>query len=365
MKAIVQQDLVRTILADFPIPLEGMQARPFGSGLINTTYLIKCGSQEYILQKINQDVFRQPMDIAENIRLIDEYLREKHPDYLFVSPLTTRHHQTMAHLNGEGYFRLVPFVQNSQSIDVVETAHEAFESAAQFGRFTARLSGFDSSRLRITLPNFHNLRLRYEQFKTTLQNGNPERLAEAGEAIRFLESQVAIVEGYENICCNPSRFPVRVMHHDTKISNVLLDHQKKGLCVIDLDTVMPGYFFSDVGDMLRTYLSPVSEEEKDFSKISIRIPIFEAIVKGYFQEMKQELTLAEKKQFVFAGKIMIYMQAMRFLTDYFNNDAYYGAKYPGHNYVRAGNQIRLLQVLMDAEPALLTLLDQQINHTTT
>lgn len=361
MNAIAQQDLVKTILADFPVTLEDMTYRPFGSGLINSTYLVKCGDQQFILQKINQDVFRRPEDIAENLRLINTHLQQHHPDYFFVHPLANRRQQTMFWNEEMGYYRLTPYVQGSQSIDVVGNAGEAFEAAVQFGRFTARLAGFDPQRLKVTLPDFHNLRLRYDQFKSTLLHGDATRIAEATDAIDFIRSQAAIVDEYEHICNHPTLYPVRVMHHDTKISNVLLDKNKKGICVIDLDTVMPGYFFSDVGDMLRTYLSPVSEEEKDFTKIAIRIPIFAAIVKGYFQEMKEELTTAEKAHFVFAGKIMIYMQAIRFLTDHFNNDVYYGARYPYHNYVRGCNQIELLKKLNEAEPALQHILEQQID----
>ena len=143
-----------------------------------------------------------------------------------------------------------------------------------------------------------------------------------------------------------------VTHHDTKISNVLFDKSDKGLCVIDLDTVMPGYFISDVGDMLRTYLSPVNEEEKDLSRIEVRDDYFKAIAEGYLSEMKEELSQKEKEHFVYSGKFMIYMQALRFLTDYFKDDTYYGSKYPGHNLVRATNQATLLKKLTQKEKLL-------------
>ncbi len=125
----------------------------------------------------------------------------------------------------------------------------------------------------------------------------------------------------------------------------MFDRGYKGLCVIDLDTVMPGYFFSDVGDMMRTYLCPVSEEEKDLSKITVRKDFYEALVNGYRDAMKDELSEEESKSFLFSGKFMIYMQSLRFLTDYLNNDVYYGSKYEGHNFVRAGNQLVLLEKL--------------------
>ena len=145
---------------------------------------------------------------------------------------------------------------------------------------------------------------------------------------------------------------MRVTHDDTKISNVLFNEDGKGICVIDLDTVMPGYFISDVGDMMRTYLSPVSEEEKDFDKIDVREDYFKAIAQGYLAEMADELSSAELKHFVYSGLFLTYMQALRFLTDYFNNDTYYGSSYEGHNYVRAKNQVILLQRLLQKKDQL-------------
>jgi len=204
------------------------------------------------------------------------------------------------------------------------------------------LSGLDAAQLKITLVDFHNLPLRYQQFETASETGNAERIAQSKNLIARIKQNKRIIDEYK-IC--KEKFKVRVAHHDTKISNVLFDENEKGLCVIDLDTVMPGYFISDVGDMMRTYLCPVSEEEKDFSKIIIRKEFYDAIVDGYLSEMGAELTDIEKQYFKYAGEFMIYMQAIRFLTDYLNNDIYYGAKYEGHNFVRAGNQITLLQRL--------------------
>jgi thiamine kinase-like enzyme len=198
--------------------------------------------------------------------------------------------------------------------------------------------------LKITLPDFHNLSLRYRQFEHALKTGNPARIEDAAEIVFAIKQNKNIVDKYET---GKDKFTIRVTHHDTKISNVLFDEAGKGLCVIDLDTVMPGYFISDLGDMMRTYICPVSEEEKDFSKIIIRKEFYDAVVEGYLSEMGEVLTASEKEYFHFAGEFMIYMQALRFLTDHLNNDIYYGAKYEGHNFVRAGNQLSLLQRLQE------------------
>ena len=143
---------------------------------------------------------------------------------------------------------------------------------------------------------------------------------------------------------------------------MLFDDNNKALCVIDLDTIMPGYFISDVGDMMRTYLSPVSEEEKDFSKIEIREAYYKAIADGYYGEMKNELTDTEKEHFLYAGTFMIYMQAIRFLTDYINNYIYYGAKYPEHNFDRAGNQVAMLEKFFKKQPVLENYLEKAMKE---
>ncbi|MEO6723557.1 MAG: aminoglycoside phosphotransferase family protein [Ferruginibacter sp.] len=324
------------------------EAEPFGTGLINHTWIVHSGLNQFILQCINHNVFKNPVDIASNIRLIGRYLSKHSPGYLFVTPEKTLQQEDLVYLPGKGYFRLFPFVKNSHTIDVVSSPSQAYEAATQFGRFTRLLTSFPVDQLKITLPDFHNLPLRYSQFETAVINGNKERIKEGAEIIYALKQYQPIVTISESIP-NNNAFKRRVTHHDTKISNVLFDSNDKGLCVIDLDTVMPGYFISDVGDMIRTYLSPVSEEEKDFSKIEIRDEYFKAIAEGYLGEMNDELSETEKKHFVYAGKFMIYMQALRFLTDYLNNDIYYGSKYEGHNFVRANNQMVLLNKLIEKE----------------
>jgi Ser/Thr protein kinase RdoA (MazF antagonist) len=359
MWSIEKPDMVQSVLPAFAIKGENIVAEPFGSGLINSTWRIFNGQNEYILQRINETVFRHPFYIAENVRKIADHLRNYHPEYLFVVPIKTLTGQELAHLEGNGYYRLVPFVKGSQTKDVVETASEAFEAANQFGKFTSLLSDMDASELNITIPDFHNLNLRYEQFEDSLKKGNLLRIREAAPVIQYIKEQQSIVTEFNAIQKNPA-FRIRVMHHDTKINNVLLDKNNKGLCVIDLDTVMPGYFISDVGDMMRTYLSPASEEETDLSGIEIREDIFEAIVCGYLKEMKTVLTSEEKRAFVYSGKFMIYMQAIRFLTDHFNNDIYYGAKYQGHNYYRAINQVDLLKKLIAKEDQLQEILNKNI-----
>jgi len=337
--------MIQKVLQAYGFDDPGYSIEKFGTGLINHTWVINGENEKFILQKVNDNVFKKPEDIAANLELIGDYLENSNKDYLFTAPCKTADGRSLVYVEGDGYYRVFPFVKNSHSIDVVETPEQAYEAAKQFGQFTNVLSGINIDDLKITLPSFHNLTLRYDQYRDALKNGNPQRITESAELIERLNNYDYITSEYEKIKLNPE-FTLRVTHHDTKISNVLFDGDDKGICVIDLDTVMPGYFISDVGDMMRTYLSPVSEEEKDFDKIEVRDVFYKAIVKGYSEGIEGELTETEKKYLFYSGTFMIYMQALRFLTDHINNDVYYGARYEGHNFVRAGNQIALLEKLV-------------------
>lgn len=343
--------MITDILKQFEIEGEGLVVEAFGSGLINHTWIVQHKGKKYILQKINKKVFNDPYSIDSNLRLLSSYLSSHHPGYLFTEPLRTKDQKSLAETDNDSCYRLFSFVEGSHSYTVVEDKELAYEAARQFGKFTRLLSGIDIDQLKITLPDFHNLSLRYRQFEHAKAAASKSRLAKAAAYVDALNACRSIVDVYEDILINPA-FKKRVTHHDTKISNVLFDGNNKGLCVIDLDTVMPGYFISDVGDMMRTYLSPAGEEETDFSKVDVREDYFQAIVKGYLSEMQDELTTTEKEYFVYAGKFMIYMQALRFLADYLNNDVYYGAKYESHNLNRAVNQITLLNKLAEKESRL-------------
>jgi len=369
------------ILSAYGFPPD-CEITPHGSGLINRTWRIRSPKGDFVLQQINSEVFTDPAMIADNIEQVASYLSTHFPDAIFPRPVLSLKGQPLVRVslqqgsatdphsaamnadspsggtppNGSpqaasAYFRLYPFIGNSVTIDVADTPSQAYEAAKKFGEFTRLLSGFPAYNLHQTLPGFHDLSRRYRDFRKALDEGNTQRIRRSGQLIGYLESQNNIVSEYEEIRANKG-FQLRVTHHDTKISNVLFDHQGKGICVIDLDTMMPGYFISDVGDMLRTYLSPVSEEEKDLTLVTVRESYFQAIVEGYMQEMRDELTATEKDAFVYAGAFMMYMQALRFLTDYLNDDVYYGRRYEDHNYVRALNQAMLLRQYNEMSPRL-------------
>jgi len=343
--------MIETILRSYLPGLDHFSLQPIGSGLIHHTWKVIENGEAYILQQVNTDVFKDPSMIASNLDKIGHYLHTHHREYLFAAPLRTIDGTIFFRDREGGYFRLFPFIRNSRTFDVVATPGQAYEAARQFAQFTHILSGFDTEELQYTLPDFHHLSLRYRQFSRALREGNPERIRQAQALIDFLEGQQNLVGIYESLQRDPA-FSLRVTHHDTKISNILFDGSDKGLCVIDLDTVMPGYYISDTGDMIRTYVSPAGEEETDFSKIVVREDFFQAIAAGYLEVMGDQLSSAEKEHFFYSGLFMVYMQSLRFLTDYLNDDIYYGAAYEGHNFNRAGNQAVLLERLLEKEGVL-------------
>lgn len=343
--------MLNKILPLYGIDPSASEIKAFGDGLINHTWIVKTDTGRFILQQVNHQVFKKPFDIDHNIRLLKEYLDTVCPDYLFIAAEKDLSGKSMLQIEG-AYYRLFRFVETSHSLNVAEHPEQAFEAAGQFGKFSRLLSGFDASQLRATLPDFHNLSLRYQQFLHACDHPvSAERKMLAAELISCIIENKDIVETFEQISTG-NEIPLRVIHHDTKISNVLFDAQEKGLCVIDLDTVMPGYFISDVGDMIRTYVCPVSEEETDMGKIEVRIDFYHAIYEGYTAEMGNTLTDNEASYFFYAGKFLIYMQALRFLTDYLLDDVYYGSRYEGHNLNRAKNQLVLLKRYMEKEELL-------------
>ncbi|MEJ7693002.1 phosphotransferase [Daejeonella sp.] len=357
MNSIIEQ-----VLDKYGYAADEVKSEKYGTGHINSTYLISVSGkdQKCILQSINQNVFKDPLIIAENVRLVGSYLKENYPSYLFVGSIPTSSGEEMAFVDGT-YWRLTYFIANSIAYDTLSDPRQAYEAAEQFGKLSKFLDGFDASLLRPSIPGFHDLNLRFDQFKEALNNADAGLKSRASEQIEKALRHSFIVD-YFNSYKNSADFPDRAMHHDTKISNMLFDKTtNEGICVIDLDTLMAGKFISDLGDMMRTYLCAFSENEPDMDKIFIRIEYFEAIVKGYLKEMGSILTATEKELILFSGKYLIYMQALRFLTDYLNENVYYPVIYPEQNLVRTVNQFKLLSEFFNKEKILQGIVDNCLN----
>lgn len=335
------------------LPLFGLRSIDYGvervgSGHIHHTFKLT-GSPCYILQRVNKNVFRNPEIIAENLRQASRYLGATVPDFHFLTPVASISGREME-IDPEGYpWRLFPYIENTITIDSVENAQQAAEASAEFARLTRHLDNVDRNLFQATIPRFHDLTLRKEQFEEALRGGG-ERLEKAKHEIQLAKSFYPLVDRYRSLS-ESGALRLRIVHNDTKINNVLFaKHTGKTVAVIDLDTLMPGYFIYDLGDMVRTFVSPVSEEEGDLSKIFFRKEVYDALIKGYLSEMGAVMTDKEKEAIPFSGKMMTYIMALRFLADYLRGDTYYHITYPEQNRVRAANQLRLLQVLEENIP---------------
>lgn len=320
---------------------------PIGSGHIHQTYLVE-DQKKFVLQRVNKNVFTRPEVIAANNRIAANYLTKHFPEYLFPSALLDKTGHELVYDVERFPWRLYSLIENTTTIDFVTSEKEAFEAASGFGRLTRNLNEIDCSLFNPTLDRFHDLGWRYQQFEDELAAAAVPIREQVTEEINMAKNFKYLVNEYDQLILKGS-LKQRVTHNDTKINNILFDkNSHAAVCVIDLDTLMPGYFIYDLGDMVRTCVSPVSEEERDVSKITFRKGIYDALLEGYLSEMKQIMTQAELTAIPFAGKMMTYIMALRFLADFLRGNTYYHITYPDQNKVRARNQLYLLSILSKA-----------------
>lgn len=335
------------------VPLSVVQAFGFshqakfsslGSGHIHQTFLVEDG-RKLVLQRINKNVFTKPEVIARNNRLAAAYLATHHPEYLFPTTLPDKKGNELVYAEDGFPWRLFPLIENTVTVDFVTSSAQAFEAAKGFGLLTRNLHGIDSSKFEPTLDRFHDLQWRYEQFESALAAAAPAVAKQASAEIKHAREFQFLAQEYKDLVQGDSLM-LRITHNDTKINNILFEKSTgKAACVIDLDTLMPGYFIYDLGDMVRTCVSPVSEEEQDVTQITFRKEIYDAILAGYLSQMKAYMSAQELQAVPFAGKMMTYIMALRFLADFLRGNTYYTIHYPEQNLVRARNQLTLVQLL--------------------
>lgn len=320
---------------------------PIGSGLINDSWKISTtNNRNLFLQRINKNVFQEPQLVQANYLQLWKYAKTANKGLLMPDPVFCNT-QNSLHTDPSGnYWRAFQFIPESKTCPVAETATQAWATAKTFGQFTAAFSHMDTSLLTEVISNFHNLSLRYRQFETSLQSKSGERVARTSSLINELTKRGHYKTLYERISTSPIEFPLRVMHHDAKISNILFQERTGNvICPVDYDTVMPGHYFSDLGDMIRSMVSPEDEKSTYYENIEVRTDFYNGIVNGYLETMNDQLTSSEKKHLHYSGILMTYMQALRFLTDYLDGDTYYRTDYAEQNFDRARNQFVLLQKL--------------------
>lgn len=346
---------VTSIARHFAFPGEWKAAQPFGSGHINDTFLLtytlEGQENRYILRRINQVVFRQPQPLLENTSRVCGHIGEK----LAVESIPDAARRALKLVpagsvpwyrdeTGE-YWCSYRFVEHTVAIDTVENTAQAYEAARAFGRFQRQLSDLDPAHIVETIPWFHHLARRYDTFEQAIADDSFGRLKEVGPEVAFILSRKSLASPVLQ-ALEAGSLPLRVIHNDTKVNNVLLDELTgEGLCVIDLDTVMPGTVIYDFGDMVRTFTSPAAEDEQDLTKVGMRMDVFEALTRGYLSEANDFLTPTERSMLVYGAQLLTMLMGIRFLTDYLMGDVYYKIHRPTHNLDRCRTQLELLRHL--------------------
>jgi hypothetical protein len=291
---------------------------------------------------VNTSVFKRPELIAYNNYLAAEHLRVHHPGYLFMSGRRTLQGKDLFLDRQLGAWRVFPFMQNSVSYNGAVSPDQAFSAAQQFGRLTHYLDGVYVGAFKVILPDFHDLSKRYQRFRSVMEVARKERRTQAAAQCEAVIAQEHIVREFEAIMADPA-VSTRITHNDTKVNNVLFDRTTgKAMCVVDLDTLMPGKALFDLGDMIRTFICAAPEDDPDPAHIAIEADVFVQLVEGWCSEMGPLLSATEKSLMYWSGQMLMYEQAVRFLTDFLENDVYYRIDRPQHNLDRAKNQLHLL-----------------------
>ena len=343
-----------TVAKQFQIGGNFVGATPHGSGHINDSYCVIFHDGtvpvRYMLQRINHKIFTNPSALMENIQRVTSHLAarlESEPDCVRrVLTLIPARDGRAWHQDGDGdYWRMYRFIEKAHTYDAVESTGQAFQVAKAFGRFQQLLVDLPAPRLHDTIADFHHTpkRFRALEHAIALDVANRAILAKPEIKFAFAHQSIASVLLDANL-------PERVTHNDTKLNNVMLDDATgEGICVVDLDTVMPGLALHDFGDMVRTTTSSANEDERNLSKVTMHFPMFEALVRGYLTSAGGFLTEAERQHLVFAGKLMTLEQGVRFLTDYLAGDPYYKVGYDGHNLDRCRTQFKLVDSIKQQE----------------
>ncbi len=343
-------ELMQEILHNFNISALPEAIVPFGSGHINDTYrVVNAGGEDYLLQRINHQIFTDVQGMMGNIEAITAHIDQQISAQMITDFETVKIYKSSAGssyvLHKGGYWRLGEFKGHLHSYDLVENTTQAFAGGQAFGRFFSLLSDFPAERLTETLPNFHNIILRLESLKAATLNGIADRIIQVKSSLDFIWKHAEAMSKIER-AKQAGVLPIRVTHNDTKFNNVLLNAQDQGVCVVDLDTVMPGLIHYDFGDGIRTATATANEDETDLSLVSFDPEKYRAFEEGYRSFAAPYLTEEEEKLLPYAGPLLAYIMGVRFLTDYISGDVYYKIKHEEHNLERAKNQLKLCNELM-------------------
>jgi Ser/Thr protein kinase RdoA (MazF antagonist) len=345
-------DAYLEILSHFALDEEAVEAKPFGNGLINDTLKVTTvqGTEKYVLQRINHRIFRNVDMLQNNIHVVTSHIRRKLEernetdiDRKVLTFLPTKDGKLYYH-DEKNYWRVSLMIPNSVSLEEI-TPELSYEAGKAFGDFQSMLTDIPEGMVGETIPDFHNMSFRLQQFHEAMDEDYYGELYKLRSLVDEIEKRAKAMCIQEELY-REGKLKKRINHCDTKVNNVLFDTDSgKAMCVIDLDTVMPGFVLSDIGDFIRTGASTGKEDEWDLNNISVNLDIFKAYTRGYMETARSFLTPTEIRLLPYGGRLLTYMQTVRFFTDYLNGDVYYKIHYPSQNLRRTKAQFRLLQCL--------------------
>ncbi len=368
MSLVSTEETIKVIANQFDVEGEVVDIRRFGSGHINDTYKLTVSSPKdisYLLQKINHHIFTDVDGLMNNISLVTNHLKTvlketvADVDRHTLTIVPTKENR-LYHVTSDGeYWRIFILLDGTKSYDIVETAKQAYSGGLAFGKFQKQLATLDATKLVEILPNFHNIDFRLNNLRKAISQDSVGRVGAVKDILTYIFEREDKMRRVIRLA-DSGQLPLRITHNDTKFNNVLLDQDDNVQCVIDLDTVMPGYVAYDFGDAIRTIINAAAEDEQDLDKVVLNVPLFQAYAEGYLSEAKDFLIPTEIDSLMYGVLLLPYMQAVRFLTDYLEGDVYYKIHYPEHNLVRTKAQLKLVQELEKHEEILTNILSKSL-----
>lgn len=357
---------LKEIVSNFSTEGEVESITPLGNGLINDTYIVKTtgAGADYVLQRINHHIFKDVDTLQENIEAVTKHIRKKLEksgatdiDRKVLTFIPVKDGKKTYYHDGENYWRMMVFIPRAHTKEAVNP--ESSRNAGKaFGEFQAMLVDIDKE-LKESIPDFHNMEFRLKQMRDAIAADPVGRVNEVKHLIDELEKRADEMCKAERLH-REGKLPKRICHCDTKVNNMMFDEDGQILCVIDLDTVMPSFIFSDYGDFMRTGANTGAEDDKNPDNVEVNMEIFRAFTEGYLSSAREFLTPIEIENLPYAAALFPYMQAVRFLTDYINGDVYYKIQYPEHNLVRTEAQFKLLRSVEEHTPEMHEFIKEQL-----
>lgn len=332
-----RRDSIEHIVKAFFEKIDDCKITPFGSGLIHRTFFLGHPSGDFILQNINTSIFKNPEELMNNIYLVGEHLQKKAYPKAILSIRKTLTGKLLFESSKNQYWRIFEFIADTKEFNTPQSIEQVYQTGKSFGEFLTYLNDLPNHQIKPSIADFHNTQLRLEKLNQAISVDSFDRVKLVQKELEMINTNINLIEKFEQLNC-----PIRVVHADPKINNLLFDQNNQVKAVIDWDTIMPGYILHDFGDLVRTVSCTENEESINFEKVKVSIPYLNSLTKGFLESTASWLKSVERENLMLGAKVIILEQAIRFLTDFLKGDHYYSTSYPEQNLNRVKNQILLL-----------------------